>query len=221
MINRYKYHDINFYFNMLYTNYNILNYNKNIKSEWFYLGKEFQNQIKINNIKNTFEINFDILLNIYEKNDFINIFKENKGKYGKFWLELPLFSYVLARDASIGSNYIVVENTNNYLTTSNFKRHIAISKTPKYERSIENPNTNNRILNGLTLAKITSVQNLENGTEKINLDKILEFDLLKGTECISDLLLVRFDFDNMVINRVNTDLYKITLTFKELQQETI
>lgn len=210
---KYTYKNNIFYFNLFKDIY-FQDITKKIDSDWFYVAKDFMKQTKLNNSVNTFNFSFDCLVYKQKKEELKSIFKENFGKFGKFWVEIPS-TLEIEENATIGSNFIIVKNSYNFLSTSNFNRYLVVKKNNQDSNII-----NNTLIN-IQLLKITNIANNYDGTESIYFDLNLNFDLIKEDCIINNLFLCRFDTDTLNIDKVDNNLYKLNLNFKELQQETI
>lgn len=210
---KYTYKNITYYFNLLKDCY-YQDITKKVESDWFYVAKDYMFQTKINNAVNTFNFNFDILLNYTKKEEIKSIFKENFGKYGKFLLEVQS-SLKIKENRVIGDNYIIINNSNNFESTINYKRYLVLRKN-----NITANIVNNNLID-LQLVKILDIQKIDDVTEKIIFEEDLTINLNINDCIINNLFLCRFDSDSLTFDKVDNKFYKTQLNFKELQQETI
>ena len=180
---------------------------KEIKSEFFYNGKDYNYKVRYNNEENYIFINFDIVVNNEKKEDLKEIFINHKGKFKPFWLEVYNNKIELYDDANIDDNFLNVKKRNYTTNLNSRKKHLCLRS--------KNYNNNNNY----QLLKIESIDDLLE-YEKINLSQNLIYDIKKGEEIINELLYIRFNLETLSFKRISRDLFTVSLSFKELIQET-
>lgn len=214
-INKYTYENKTLYFNFFNDLYFFSKQEKSYNSNWFYNSKEYNNQIKYNNEKNYINISVDFIVNEEKKQELIEIFEENEGKSGSFWLETYINKIELFEDVNNLDNFVNVKSANNLDFYNNKNKHLTIRKNNYKDASYINQTT----ITDIEFVKINNVLKFFD-YEKIELNNNISFNIIKEKRIITDLLLVRFDQDVLQFNRIANGLYKTSIKFKELIQET-
>jgi hypothetical protein len=191
----------------VYATYDVLNIKPEFEpnythtNEFALLGKSYNKRLKYNFFNQEETIDFDYFLqseiDIY---NFRNFFRDQQGRFNKFWLPSWKIDFTVQNAYSIGSTALIVSGVNaKYM--AHIARHIFIE--PDF------------------YAKVDSYTIIDENTVTLNLDTPITRDLVAG-EAISNLYFVRFDQDDLAIEYDNFDFSnaKISCKFKELQPET-